>query len=101
MGGQVSITNSQLCAGASSRPDSGVLVLMDGLPSLLNIENNSWLIDAPYIRVDNGFDLKQFVTAYPQKNRFKIKIGPNQTWPATMKIPDELMPFLNYQDVSQ
>lgn len=99
MGGQVSITNSQLSAGPA-RPDAGVLRLVSGMPLLLSIENNSWLVDAPYIRVDAGFNLRKFLADYPQPNRFKIKIGANMTWPGTIKIPKELIPFLSSRNVS-
>lgn len=100
MGGQVSIVNSQLSVGATMRPDSGVLILDGGMPALLVIRDNTWLVHAPYIRTNADFNLKEFLVAYPQKNRFKIQIGPNAAWPVTAAIPDELMPFLNYQDVT-
>lgn len=95
MGQTVDIQNSWLCAGPGRlRPDSGVLTLRTGIPQLIRITGNNWLVDSPFIR-SADFDIAKFLSQYPNaRERFKILIGPNIAYPSQPAIPAELEPYV-------
>jgi hypothetical protein len=95
MGQTISIENSWICAGPSSRQDSAVVTLRDGIPQLLRIIGNSQLVDGTYLR-NEGFDVAAFLQASPDaRDRIRFDIHSNMTWPATPPtVPRELGIFL-------
>lgn len=94
MGQTVAIENSQLSAGPSAHPGSAVLTLRDGLPQLIRLVGNRYLIDAPYIRAD-GFDVAAYLQDAPRADsRFRIEIESNMDMPSSPVIPSPLEKFV-------
>lgn len=93
-GQTVSFQMCWISPGPDARDDSAVITLRKGVPQLVYIVGNSYMIGRPYI-LNGGLDLDAFLQRYPDaKKRFKIVLGPNDTHPASPSVPEELEPFI-------
>lgn len=97
MGQTVSIENSQISAGRAASPHAGVLTLREGVPQLIRLVGNRYLMDSPYIRTANSLDLEAHLK---ERRGFKITIEPNQAFPSDPSIPRVLERFLTPKDAS-
>ena len=94
MGQTISIETSQICSGPSSSSNSGTITLRAGVPQLIRLVGNRYLVDSPFIRAD-GIDLDSYFTDIQNAaNRFKISIESNMTLPEAPGIPEQLQRFV-------
>ena len=94
MGQTISIETSQISAGPASSSNSGVITLREGVPQLIRLVGNRYLVDSPFIRAD-GVDLDSYFTDIQNAaNRFKISIESNMTHPEAPGIPEQLQRFV-------
>ena len=93
MGHTISIETSLICSGASSVANSAVITLREGIPQLIRLVGNKYLIESPFIRAD-GVDLDNyFKEIHNPDARFIISIDANMTHPQYPEIPEQLKRF--------
>jgi len=90
MGQTVTIEYSAICAGPAASPHSGVLTLRGGVPQLIRLVGNRYLIE-PYVRAD-GLDLDAYFQG--ARERYKVRIEANMDLAREPAIPRQLEPFV-------
>lgn len=94
MGQTISIETSFICCGAANNANAAVLTLREGVPQLIRLVGNKYLVDSPFIRVD-GVDLDDYFKKYNNADgRFKVVIEANMTHPQHPGMPEQLKRFL-------
>lgn len=103
---QVIIKDSTIASGGAAKPDSGVVVLKTGLPSLLILENNNFAFDVPYIRTDlmtSGVTLTTYLEGISANEPLlSIKVKNNIGWACSLTSSavdtNLLRPWLEYNE---
>lgn len=97
MGAEITIENSQICAGGQQTPDAAVININKGMPHTIRVVNNSWLTDSPIIRINNPIDSQGYINSAPTpavaQQVLNYVIGPNMARPS-VGIPAMMSPFL-------
>lgn len=91
MGHAVTIENSAICAGPAASPHSGVLTLRGGVPQLIRMVGNRYLIESPYVRAD-GLDLDAYFKG--AREQYKVQIEANMDLAREPAIPRQLERFV-------
>lgn len=82
-GDSIVLRDSQLSAGQSSDPESAIITLDGGLPSLILIDGCNWLVDVPWIR-----DAGSLAKTIAATNRpIQVRFGANVAWPVSPNYP--------------
>jgi hypothetical protein len=91
MGQTVTIEDSAICAGPAASPHAGVLTLRGGVPQLIRMVGNRYLIESPYIRAE-GLDLDAYFKG--ARERYQVSIEANMDLAREPAIPRQLERFV-------